>query len=863
MGAEFNFGTLLMVAFVITSVCYLFITVSTYMYDSQTKTRRDYMYTGITLFIFSFFYGFMTIAEIQSSLHVLWSIGFFAGCMFFPFWLMFLTNLITIKRRLIKDLIRVVFYLSAFISLLCIFLGDVTFVQTEFGSQFTLPNNSLLIFFFVYNLILSGVLLFMHIVWYRQSVLRRSRRQVLIFIIISSIALPTVLVTDYIIPIFADFTFIPLGSIMILPPSFFVFFSLRKFKLLGITVSNVSQYTFTSVKMPIYVLDNNNRIVLENKAAVECLGISAIGKSISAYLIFDGQTPDESFYRNDFASMSVNLKAISGIRICDMSLTIEKDNYNDAICKIVVFTDITEIKEMERSSALSLSEALEANRVKSDFLAKMSHEIRTPMNAIIGMTELVLREKTSQTVREHAVTIKQSSENLLSIINDLLDFSKIETGKIQIAPEHYSLTSLVNDVVNIIKVRMSFSGVRFAVNLSKYIPNVLIGDAARIRQILINVLSNAVKHTDQGEITLTILDEPVNEKTIELIMIIEDTGSGIKKENIERIFTEYYQVRKSSDGVGLGLAITRGLVTAMNGDISVESEYGKGSKFTIKVPQRVGDLSQQALLNDPNNVDDASIQFDKKSVFTAPDARVLVVDDINTNLKVVSGLLAPYRLNVDTCLSGSKAIEAVKTNKYDIVLMDYRMPGMDGVEATSRIRAMNVVDPYYSTLPIIALTADAVSGRREMLISSGFSDFISKPINSDDLNTVLEKWIPKDKKIAPPLITANADNITASDAEQIVIDGIDINKGIRLSGGNKENYFEILASFHDDAMDRLDLIQDYIVSKDLEQYITVIHAIKSATANIGADNVSLLAASLESAGLIRDWYYIGKITTAS
>jgi len=798
----------------------------------------------------------MTIGENPALIKLYWAIGFFAGSMFYPVWLIFVTNLITFKHKSIKYFFRILLILSALTSMMVIFFGDVSFTWTTFGNQFSYQNNLLFNILFLYSILLSGVLLFIHIKWLRQSELKRNKRQVLIIIISSTLLLPIALLSEYIIPIYSNFTVIPVASLTILPTSFFIIYTLRKYKLLGVSVSNVSQYTFTSVKMPIYVLDYKDRIVIENNAAIDCLGESAIGKSISEYFLVDGETPGESFFKDDFIGESVDLKAVSGIRICDMSLTIEKDNYNDAICKVVVFTDMTAIKEMEKSSAEALYEALEANKVKSDFLAKMSHEIRTPMNAIIGMTELVLRENTSNIVREHTITIRQASENLLSLINDLLDFSKIESGNMQILQEHYSLSSLINDVVNIIKIRLSFSTVRFIVDLSKDIPNVLIGDVAKIRQILINILGNAVKHTRHGHIKLIVKGDSINEESLDLVLIIEDTGRGIKQENIESLFTEYYQVQKTSDGVGLGLAITRGFILAMDGDISVESEYGKGSVFSVMIPQKIGDLDQQAAFEIPSENDEDTLAHGRISVFSAPDVRVLIVDDINTNLKVASGLLKPYNMIVDTCLSGEEAIDMVRNCKYDLILMDYRMPEMDGVEATEKIRALDPDDPYYSTLPIVALTADAVTGRREMLLESGFNDFISKPINKNELNSVLEKLIPKHLQSEPVITDTEEVDSAYHDAMIEAIGGLDIAKGITLSGGRIEHYYETLASFHSDALERLELLRDYLISKDFDRYITIIHALKSASANVGANEVSLLAAGLENAGLSKDWLYL-------
>jgi PAS domain S-box-containing protein len=512
--------------------------------------------------------------------------------------------------------------------------------------------------------------------------------------------------------------------------------------------------------------------------------------------------------------------------------------------------DVTEYRAAEEA-------AKAASRAKSGFLAKMSHEIRTPMNAIIGMAELALRANDLNSAREHLITIKQAGSNLISIINDILDFSKIETGKLEIIPVDYLFSSLINDVINIIRMRVVDTQIRFLVNIDCKIPDALTGDEIRIRQVLLNILGNAVKYTEKGFVTLTVYGEPTGENTVNLIIEVMDSGKGIKQEDLENLFVEYRQLdqehNRGIEGTGLGLTITRSIVLAMGGKIDVYSEYGKGSTFTVTLPQIARShkvlaevenpdkkkviiyekreiladslvlttdnlgvsskvVSTDAELNEwmmkqkfdfifisfelyTNNKEeilkyesDAQIviltefgetipdsnlnvismpahsisianilngktdkfSYDDKNElivsFTAPQANILVVDDIITNLNVAKGLLSPYEAQITLCKSGMMALNAIKSNRYDLIFMDHRMPEMDGIETTRRIRAMGDQDPYYTNVPIIALTADAVSGVKEMFLENGLNDFLSKPIDTIKLNSVLERWIPREKQ---------------------------------------------------------------------------------------------------------------------
>jgi signal transduction histidine kinase/CheY-like chemotaxis protein len=512
-----------------------------------------------------------------------------------------------------------------------------------------------------------------------------------------------------------------------------------------------------------------------------------------------------------------------------------------------------------------MEESEAANRTKSNFLASMSHEIRTPMNAITGMAELLLREELHDEAKGYALDIRQAGNNLISIINDILDFSKIEAGKLEIIPVKYLLASLINDTVNIIRMRLVEKPIRFFTNIDGIIPNSLTGDEVRMRQIILNLLSNAVKYTERGHISLTITVDKQTDEQIWLKIAVGDTGKGITPEDQAKLFGNFIQVdtkrNRSIEGTGLGLAITRRLCRAMGGDITVESEYGEGSIFTALIPQAVNSGVPFAAVNEPEkkkvlvyegrrvyaesvcwslknlkvphakvtNLDDfaAALQQEEwffvfsgyglyekikpimESVdfpnsrkpplalmvefgeepyipnvrfvslpvqslsiantlngkvdsrgyyegsrvgstirFAFPGARLLIVDDIATNLKVAEGLLAPYKTVVDTCLSGAEAIEKIQRNEYDIVFMDHMMPEMDGIEATAVIRAWEKEqqEKKGKGVPIIALTANAVAGMREMFIENGFNDFLAKPIDVSKLDEALDRWIPKEKR---------------------------------------------------------------------------------------------------------------------
>jgi signal transduction histidine kinase/CheY-like chemotaxis protein len=520
------------------------------------------------------------------------------------------------------------------------------------------------------------------------------------------------------------------------------------------------------------------------------------------------------------------------------------------------------LERQNRQLVLLNRQATAASKAKSDFLARTSHEIRTPMNAIIGLSELALREYGKPKALEYIAGIKSAGTSLLAIINDILDFSRIESDKLPIHPAPYATASLLNDTLTIIRVRMSETPLELITDISPGIPGNLIGDAGRVRQILLNLLSNAVKYTKTGFIKFSASGEPLGENSIRLTFVVEDSGIGIKPEDLSRLFGEFTRLDEtrniSIEGTGLGLVIAGSLCRAMGGGITARSEYGKGSVFTATLVQAVSGWKPMGELSDIS----AARTRAQCVTFSAPGAEVLIVDDFPSNLLVAEGLLTPYRMRVSTCLNGREAVELVRSRAFDLVLMDHMMPEMDGVEATQAIRGMS--GERCRTLPIIALTANAVTGMREFFLKNGFNDFLSKPIETAKLDAALKKWIPEAKRLEAP------DGISSSaEAPELIlpeIAGVDVAAGLARIGGDQRRYLNLLELFRRDAEAASALLEKEPPAPDhwserfmdaagfapddapLRSFITVVHALKSALANIGATALSQSAALLEKAG---------------
>ena len=393
--------------------------------------------------------------------------------------------------------------------------------------------------------------------------------------------------------------------------------------------------------------------------------------------------------------------------------------------------------DMIRDLQVHEAKVAQAAQFKSDFLANMSHEIRTPMNAVVGLSELAMDEKDPDKEREYVAQINSSANTMLVIINDILDFTRLESGSIEIVPVEYDVKQMVSEIANVSAMGLNGKPVKMSVNIHPNIPAHLYGDCDRIKQVLGNVISNAVKFTKEGSITINADFESVDDQNVNLKFRVADTGIGIMKQDYDMIFESFSQVdskrNREVEGTGLGLAITQRLVTLMGGTIEVESEYGVGSVFKISIPQRLAKAA-----------DKGAEEVTTSRKLHAPDATVLVVDDNSVNLFVAKSFLELCDIRPTCVTSGEQAIEAAGRNKYDIILMDHMMPKMDGIEATHKIREDY---PEYRNVPVIAFTANAVEEAKQMLLKEGMDDFLPKPLKGSDLEAILRKWLPADKII--------------------------------------------------------------------------------------------------------------------
>ncbi len=529
---------------------------------------------------------------------------------------------------------------------------------------------------------------------------------------------------------------------------------------------------------------------------------------------------------------------------------------------------IAEIENTSAQLAVALDDAKAANSAKSSFLAHMSHEIRTPLNAVVGFTELTLgKEALDCEIKDQLEKIHASGMTILSIVNDILDISKIESGKFEIYPVQYDTPSLINDIVTLNIVRIGEKPIKFKLSVDENLPALLYGDELRVKQIFNNLLSNAFKYTNEGTVSWRMAFE-CDGGDVWLVSSIEDTGIGMKPESVQKLFTDYNQVdaqtNRKVEGTGLGLAITKRLVEMMGGTITVESEYGKGSVFSIRLRQGfvtdtpIGKAAAHNLAERRY----ALVKRGGQGKLARVDlsyAHVLIVDDIVTNLDVVKGMMKPYGVKIDCALSGPQAIEMIRAGRpsYSAVFMDHMMPGMDGIEATRIIREEIGTD-YAQNIPIIALTANAIIGNEEMFLSHGFQDFISKPIDMAKLDASLRRWV-RDKEREKALIGAEENAATSDQASAdmeaepsalsagIIIDGLDIQKALNRFGGDEAALIDVLRSYAANTPPLIGKLDEYLAREDMDGYGIVVHGIKGASYGIFAEEAGRVAEALEAA----------------
>ncbi|MCM1499915.1 MAG: response regulator, partial [Clostridium sp.] len=520
---------------------------------------------------------------------------------------------------------------------------------------------------------------------------------------------------------------------------------------------------------------------------------------------------------------------------------------------LLIFSTISTIYEimgMEREK----QQAMQASESKGRFLANMSHEIRTPIHAVLGMDAMILRESSEARIREYALDIQNAGQTLLSLINDILDLSKIESGKLEILPAEYDLSSLIHDVVNMLKMKAKDKGLSLELSVNESLPSGLWGDDVRIRQILVNLMTNAVKYTESGSVTLTV-DGVVHPNSVSLTFRVADTGVGIREEDIEKLYREFERIEeqrnRAIEGTGLGINIVTQLLEKMGSRLQVESEYGKGSVFSfvleqeIRNPEPVGDLEQR--------IRNQAEAYTYQAMFAAPEAHILVVDDNAVNRRVFVKLLEATQVQIDEAGGGKECLELVQKNTYDLIFLDHMMPDMDGIAVLHEMKKRGNLDA-----PVIALTANAVTGAKEMYLKEGFRDFLSKPVNPEKLEKMIMRFLPQDKLMDGQAVPAASRKQAGTAVEETPLpelEGLDWNYA-QLYLKDKTILMDTVNHFYRTAEEEAAQLGQFfeVICKAemadeerLAQYRIKVHSMKNSAAMIGAVSLSGVAKMLEYA----------------
>ena len=618
-----------------------------------------------------------------------------------------------------------------------------------------------------------------------------------------------------------------------------------------IRMGNITEKLFDFIDAGIIAFGTEHETVMVNRYAKQQLeDVDLEGAGITDLFDVDENAEKEMF--------SKSLDDIYSTRLWDrenraysVSMSAMKDRYGDPFCFLLAFFDVTE--EVDTARQLE-----RASNAKSRFLAQMSHEIRTPINAVLGMNEMILREANDKNIVEYSENIDSAGTTLLALINSILDFSKIEDGKMEIIPVQYDTSSFINDLVNSIVQRADAKGLELKLDIDPELPCTLYGDDVRFSQIIMNLLTNAVKYTERGSVTLTIKSLDREEENVKIFVSVKDTGIGIKKEDMDKLSVSFERLEQKKnrniEGTGLGISIVTSLLDMMGSKLRVESTYGEGSVFSFVLEQKIvsalpiGDFSLNAERNRRARKADETI--------SAPGARVLIVDDNEMNLKVAGNLMKLCHIHPDTASTGAETIELMARNKYDIVFLDHMMPQMDGIETLHALKDKALIP---SDCRMIVLTANAVVGAKEKYIKEGFDDYLSKPVALKELTEALKKYLPESAYISEGVNQnksdekANAESVKPDGTnESAVIDrlgeaGVDTALGIMYCGESNELYEEMLGDYASAYEKKRAAIEEKLEAKDWRGYCVLVHALKSTSKTLGINSLADKALDLETA----------------
>ncbi|MDO5520450.1 MAG: ATP-binding protein [bacterium] len=940
--------------------------VNVFIYDDiNQKHNQYYVQLCGASSVWSFSYGCIGLIQDQKISAFLRCIALFGVLFVIAKAIVLVSIWMEVKERIQKLLYLYVTIASLIIYPLIIDKERIVFVNTSYGYYYTFEHflgRTIFTYYVASVVILGASMLFYG--FFTTSKKRKRKMAKATATCLTVLLFGTVF--DIILPLWGIASF-PSSAITQFISVVFVYFVSIRYNMSRMTLSNVSEYIYSVVDTPILILDEEEKIQIANTSSSTFLRVPVdqiIGRQLSDFFSMEQERVDTDGKRAVFAN------CLSNKAKCDLSVNEIKDRYNEYLGKIVVISDMTDKINLIEKLDESREEAVRANQAKSAFLANMSHEIRTPMNTIIGMSELLLKKELEAEVKQEVLLIRNAGSGLLYIINDILDISKIESGKFEIIESEYMLASLIVDVVNMMSVRLNDKDIYFLVKVDTRLPANLIGDDLRIKQVLINIIGNAIKFTHKGFIQVSISGKYEKAEELTLVIEVEDSGIGIKKEDIPSLFGIFNQVdtrrNRKITGTGLGLAISKNLCELMGGSIEVDSEYGQGTVFTISLKQKVKEIETVASIEDrekiriilyeadpimihyftttfdemglkyflctnleqiikinqyshfiirddyyeqlkgrlSNLVDESKVvvvltqgddignkvlgkrhvylplfcfqivnilnnekvvyaygeqSYNSGEIKPLPFARILVVDDNETNLYVAKGLMSSYQMHIDVSSSGYEALALVRKNKYDLIFMDHMMPELDGVDTTKQIRQM--AGEYYQTVPIVALTANAMSGARETFMSQGFDDFLAKPIEYKELNRVLREFVlphaPEGyKETLRQLEVRNGEKRSTHKSSEDLIQGVQMKEMIEKFGGNVVLYLNVLRTYLQDIKDRkIELISLY-EEKDVKNFNICVHALKSASYNVGANTLGKFSELMEQASKEEDYNWV-------
>ncbi len=882
-------GIIINTGLVIFGVLGLVIGLSYFMKEKLASGIRWFiLLLGVFSCIWCSAYGAMGFTEDLHLAYVFRNIGLFALLGFICTEATLLLSILNLSKglRMICSLV----YIAGAISDFFIFgrPGTNVYVRTGLRTSYYSVQCFERDYHYVFLAVIFFSFLILDVFWF----LRKKPKRELAFEIEATIAnliLAIMAIPDTIMPMITD-TSIPTSGIGGFLCLFIIWRAANETNTFNITIKNLGTYIYESVSTAVVLFDQDGKLEMANHYAKNLLGTS-LKKGIRMEEIFDFE--DDSIGDGEIPSKTFRAVSKKGNIVCEIDATSVKDRYDEPYCVIYVIHDMTETEKL-------INEANEANRAKSNFLANMSHEIRTPINAILGLNEIIMKETDDEEVLGYSRQIVSAGHALLSIVNDVLDLSRIESGKIVINESPYNLRELIGECYNLISIKAYDKNLELKIDVDETLPSGYVGDGIRIRQILVNLLSNAVKYTPKGTVRMKVMGF-TKDSTFYLKISVIDTGIGIRNEDIAGLFESFKRIdeirNRRVEGTGLGLSISKNLLDMMGGDISVTSVYGEGSTFTVIIPQQIEDMTPVGRY-DPREIHGRHEL--RVSSFEAPDARLLVVDDVDTNLVVFCGLLRKTKVKIDMASDGHEAIRLAERYKYNIIFMDHMMPEMDGVETMRMIKADNA--GLNRDTPVVMLTANAIYGVKEEYLQQGFDDYISKPLRGEILEGMVRKYLEKsvnkdllkyytdektkktetniysgidiyegtDEHIINKKGEAGYDEISAmreresADQEEETEDVktlrrdfgdlIDVDTALMYSGRDPELFKEIAASYiKNDLTAKLEFFYD---EGDYSNYRIKVHSLKSSSLNIGAISMSKLATEMDAAIKKGDTHYV-------